>query len=205
MTHHDSAPNRPAVPGPPEDLCLTFANTRYWRGRATPTETLRTHEDLLRWCAGHTGVVWAALARAAATWQPAAALARALALREALYRVFTEAAAGAAPAPADLDAINAALAIAPTRAHLARPAEGWRWAFPGGGDPFGLLLAPVLWSAGDLLAGRRLARVRRCANESCLFLFLDDSKGATRRWCAMSACGNRAKAHRHYARARAAR
>jgi predicted RNA-binding Zn ribbon-like protein len=48
-----------------------------------------------------------------------------------------------------------------------------------------------------------LARVRHCANERCLWLFLDDSKSGTRRWCSMSACGNRAKAHRHYARQKA--
>ena len=67
------------------------------------------------------------------------------------------------------------------------------------------LLAPVLWSAGDLLAGRRLDRVRRCANDQCLWLFLDDSKSGNRRWCSMSACGNRAKAHRHYAKRRGQR
>jgi predicted RNA-binding Zn ribbon-like protein len=60
------------------------------------------------------------------------------------------------------------------------------------------MLAPVLWSAGDLLVGTRHARLRHCANERCLWLFVDESKGGTRRWCSMSACGNRAKAHRHY-------
>jgi len=62
------------------------------------------------------------------------------------------------------------------------------------------LLAPVLWSAGDLIAGQRLQRLRMCANEKCRWLFIDDSKSGTRRWCAMSSCGNRAKAHRHYLR-----
>ena len=52
--------------------------------------------------------------------------------------------------------------------------------------------------------GERLDRVRRCANDVCLWLFLDDSKSGNRRWCSMSACGNRAKAHRHYARKKAA-
>jgi predicted RNA-binding Zn ribbon-like protein len=41
-------------------------------------------------------------------------------------------------------------------------------------------------------------RVRRCANEKCLWLFVDESKNGTRRWCDMTACGNRAKARRHY-------
>ena len=37
---HDE-PIRPTViPAPDADLCLAFANTRYWRGTATPTEDL---------------------------------------------------------------------------------------------------------------------------------------------------------------------
>jgi predicted RNA-binding Zn ribbon-like protein len=62
------------------------------------------------------------------------------------------------------------------------------------------LLAPVLWSAADLLGAGRLARMRQCANPDCGWLFLDRSKSGNRRWCSMSACGNRAKAHRHYQR-----
>jgi predicted RNA-binding Zn ribbon-like protein len=62
--------------------------------------------------------------------------------------------------------------------------------------------APVLWSAADILVGPDSARVRECANNRCLWLFLDDSKNGTRRWCSMQACGNRAKAHRHYLRQR---
>lgn len=62
------------------------------------------------------------------------------------------------------------------------------------------LLTPMLWSAADLLTGTLLGRVRECANDKCLWLFLDESKNGTRRWCSMKACGNRAKAHRHYTR-----
>ena len=35
------------IPAPDADLCLNFANTRYWRGTATPTEELGTPDDLL--------------------------------------------------------------------------------------------------------------------------------------------------------------
>ena len=37
------------IPAPDADLCLNFANTRYWRGSATPTEDLHSLDDLLRW------------------------------------------------------------------------------------------------------------------------------------------------------------
>ena len=89
----------------------------------------------------------------------------------------------------------------PARSALQRIGAGFGWRVEGSrltNAP--ALLAPALWSAGDLLTGPQLARVRECANDKCLWLFLDESKNGTRRWCSMSACGNRAKAHRHYAR-----
>ena len=61
---------------------------------------------------------------------------------------------------------------------------------------------PVLWTAGDLLTGGKLDKVRRCANPECGWLFLDDSRAGKRRWCSMSSCGNRAKARRHYHRSK---
>lgn len=44
------------------------------------------------------------------------------------------------------------------------------------------------------------ARVRKCANPECPFWFLDTTRSGTRRWCAMTVCGNRLKARRHYRR-----
>ncbi|MBI2765876.1 MAG: ABATE domain-containing protein, partial [Chloroflexi bacterium] len=35
------------------DLCLEFANTRYWRGQPVPTETLNSADDLSAWAAGN--------------------------------------------------------------------------------------------------------------------------------------------------------
>lgn len=43
-------------------------------------------------------------------------------------------------------------------------------------------------------------RIRTCAHEACILHFFDTSRNGTRRWCSMAACGNRAKASRHYAR-----
>ncbi|GAA3094406.1 CGNR zinc finger domain-containing protein [Streptomyces rectiviolaceus] len=45
-------------------------------------------------------------------------------------------------------------------------------------------------------------RIRPCAHEACVLHFFDTSRNGTRRWCSMAACGNRAKASRHYARSR---
>lgn len=171
------------------DLCLDFANTRYWRGQPTPTETLNAPADL---------AAWAGTAKAPAP----AEFERALALRETIHRLFDAQAQGKAPAPRDVEALNAALATAPARATLKRVKEGFEWEVDMKSGTALALLAPILWSAGDLLAGPQLAKVRRCANPECLYLFLDDSRAGKRRWCSMSACGNRAKARRHYHKTR---
>ena len=173
------------------DLCLEFANTRYWRGQASPTETLNSPEDLVGWAAANAGIK---------TDKPLQSreLERALALRETIYRLF-EAQAQARPAAArDLAVLNEALAAAPARRTLKRARHGYEWDVDVRSATALGLIAPILWSAGDLLAGPRLDRVRRCANPECGWLFLDDSRAGKRRWCSMSACGNRAKARRHY-------
>jgi predicted RNA-binding Zn ribbon-like protein len=43
-------------------------------------------------------------------------------------------------------------------------------------------------------------RVRQCGNPDCVLWFLDTTRSGTRRWCSMTACGNRLKARRHYRR-----
>ncbi len=173
------------------DLCLDFANTRYWRGQATPTETLNAPADL---------ATWAKAAKA----PPPREFEAALALRETIHRLFDAHAQTKAPAARDLEALNAALAAAPARTTLKRDRDGYGWDVDVKSGTALALLAPVLWSAGDLLAGPKLDKVRRCANPECLYLFLDDSRAGKRRWCSMSACGNRAKAKRHYHKGREA-
>jgi predicted RNA-binding Zn ribbon-like protein len=166
------------------DLCLDFANTRYWRGQSAPTETLNEPADLATWTK-------------AAKAPPPKEFEQAIALRETIYRLFDAQVEGKA-ASRDLETLNAALAQAPTRKALKRSKGGYEWDVDARSGTALALLAPVLWSAGDLLAGPRLDRVRRCANPECGWLFLDDSRAGKRRWCSMSACGNRAKARRHY-------
>jgi predicted RNA-binding Zn ribbon-like protein len=182
------------------DLCLDFANSRYWRGTDQPTETLTTFEDVFRWLTAAHALEPKTLESLRATWSSTGTdHADTIQLREALYRLFTAAASHTPPALADIDIFNRKLAAAPARTQLV-PHEGayfWRANLK---PQLPDLLAPVLWTAGDMLAEPRRDCVRLCANEECVWLFLDDSKSGTRRWCDMKACGNRAKAHRHYQR-----
>ncbi len=188
------------IPAPPETLSIDFANTLYWRGADTPTETFGTLDDLLTWCREQAGVPsgLADACRVRGKDDEPAMLARALALREALYRLFHAQAEQREPHADDLALLGGFLAEAAPRVALARIDGAYAWRIGGAGATLEALLSPVLWSAIDLLGGARLARVKRCANDACQWLFIDDSKNGSRRWCSMSSCGNRAKAYRHY-------
>ena len=191
----------------PDDLCLSYANTLSWRGSDQPTETLKDLADLLAWLDRSTGAGargrdeftrWAHRNEKAA----AELFAEAIAVREVLFHVFHALATGAPMPEADFAALRGALAQAPVRRLLAhaKGGYGWRLAPPEPTAP--ALLAPVLWSAADLMVAGERQRIRQCANDKCLWLFLDQSKNGTRRWCDMASCGNRAKARRHYLKRR---
>ncbi len=185
------------------DLCLSYANTRYWRGTDPPTESLTSVADLLRWLGGAAGYDTETIA-AAERWggedpQAAARLfAEALAIREVVYRLFSAVASGRPVGEDDIRALNRALDAAPERSRIVLTDGSLAWQIGYDAPTAPLLLAPVLWSAADLIVGGKNDRLRQCANDKCLWLFLDDSKSATRRWCDMKSCGNRLKARRHY-------
>jgi predicted RNA-binding Zn ribbon-like protein len=192
------------IPAFSPDLCLEFANTRYWRGSGEPSDTIANPFDFLDWCKRQHVVGDDGAAVIRRWWEQRPLLAEtiwreAIALREALYRLLFALADGRAFDPADLAEFNRALADAPARFDVVATKDGFAWLVPRAFPPrVSVILAPVLWSAGDLLVGPRRARLRHCANERCLWLFVDESKGGRRRWCSMAACGNRAKAQRHY-------
>jgi predicted RNA-binding Zn ribbon-like protein len=201
---------RPAtlIAAPRNDLCLAFANTLFWRGRPSPTETLGGIEDLLRWLAGTARLPPASIEAAGTRLHRRAAeaealFAEAIGLREAIYRIFSALAASEPLADKDLALLNRMLAEAPRREKLAYAEGGYAWATRRIDISAASLLAPVLWSAADLLTHADRRQVRRCANDACLWLFVDESKAGTRRWCDMSSCGNRAKSRRHYLKTKA--
>ena len=69
---------------------------------------------------------------------------------------------------------------------------------PGVVGALGTILAPLLSAA---VTGS-LSRLKTCRN--CRWVFYDYSKNRSGTWCAMSLCGSRAKAKRHYRRMREA-
>jgi len=70
------------------------------------------------------------------------------------------------------------------------------------GDELQQARATVAGSLAHYLADHDPHRLGVCADDTCGWLFIDESPAGRRRWCDMRTCGNRAKVARHRARAR---
>ncbi len=217
------------VTGPPKpvyDPCggflgLDFVNS-VDRSVGKPwVDRLTGYGDFLRWSADAGSLPRARAARLARAARRRAAeaeavLARARGLREAVYRIFAGLVAGESPARADLEILNTELALALAHVRVARSAASsgpsgpggpsgfeWRWdESPDAREALDAPIWPLARSAAELLTSPERTHVRRCASETCLWLFLDRTKNHGRRWCDMKSCGNRAKVRRHRHRAR---
>lgn len=185
--------------------CLDFTNTVDPRTGVNDRDYLVTYGDLVTW-AVHAGVLTQAEARpllreaARDPVRAGRALARAVALREAIYRIFVTVARSGRPSASDLDILNGVLAEALARSRVVSKGRGFTWEWPAAETELDRILWPLARSAGELLVADELSLVRECAGEGCGWLFLDASKNHSRRWCTMGVCGNRAKARRHYER-----
>lgn len=185
-------------------VVLDFVNTAGGRTKARDVERLGAYADLLRWSVA-AGVLGAEEAAALGTTDStrheagAAVLDRAVVWREALHAVLMAQQAGEPLPETALGDVEIAIRASLLEARLSPEAAGLSWrAEPA--EPLALPLARLCLAAQDLLTSEALARVRNC--ERCSWLFLDRGRGRGRRWCSMAACGNRAKAARHHARAK---
>src|SRR5437588_7067602 len=179
-------------------LALDFANT-VGGTHASPThDHLQGYGDVLSFgvVAGALTEAEAARLRARAASEPTrarAVFALAIALREAIWSVFSSLASGDIPRDRDLDLLGDAAAAGAARSRLVYDRDGVSWSIADGDD-----LERPLWliakSATDILTSADRDRVRECASPTCEWVFLDRSRNHSRRWCDMNDCGNRAKA-----------
>lgn len=188
------------------DLSLDFANTQDWHGSQHPSENLTSYTDLVVW-GEQAGLVTAEqgrVLRAQADRQPgqsAREYESALQLREALYRIFSSLYAGERIPSRDLEILSSVAVAARAGQQLVHKDGELRWEWTQGMQGIDLILWPVARAAAELLTSDRAPRVRECEDDrGCGYLFIDQSKNRSRRWCSMEGCGNRAKARRHYAR-----
>ena len=191
-------------------LSLDFTNTADWHASDHPVEFLTSYSDLVAW-SQHVGILTEHRAQrllkeaARHPVDASAVLERAIALREAIYRIFSAISHGHPPQAADLATFNAELSGALAQSRIVSTAEGFTWDWADAEEALDWMLWPVVHDAAGLLTSEELDRVGQCADDRCGWLFLDTSRNRSRRWCSMEDCGNRAKARRHYKRKHAVR
>jgi predicted RNA-binding Zn ribbon-like protein len=182
-----------------DHAALDFTNTVNSRGERFGPDVLRSYGDLLDW-GTRLGVLDAAEAetlRGLAAERGKAALARAKALREALYRIF---ASRPSADPVDLAVLRSGVRAAQVARILQPEADGyaWRWR----PDDPDTVTHRIALAAADLLTSSALDRVHVCPGENCAWLFLDKSPAGRRRWCSEETCGTRNRVRRWRAQRR---
>jgi predicted RNA-binding Zn ribbon-like protein len=188
------------------DLSLNFANTKNWHASSHPIEELKNYSDLLIW-GQHAHLISSEAATrlaTAATEHPQAAVEMyefAIQVREAIYRIFSKHYAGQPIEESDLSMLNNVACQAMSHLQLQTRDNQFYWQLPSTLVDVNLILWPVARAAAELLTSEKASHVRECEDDrGCGYLFIDNTRNHSRRWCSMESCGNRAKARRHYSR-----
>ena len=172
-------------------LCLDFVNT-------TPSHAELSWEGLIelleatRIVSAERGAQLLALPQS----DPHAAeglLLKALRLSTSLRKAFTAMHRKQKIAAEWVEPVNVILRITEGHDELILEEGVWRMEFVAREGGLDWLLAAIARSAAELLAEGSRAPLRLCANPQCGLFFYDKSRTHRRRWCSMSACGNRSK------------
>jgi predicted RNA-binding Zn ribbon-like protein len=199
------------------NLCLDFVNTTD-RREPVPQEPLLTrvaeeclldYERLLDWAHAAGCLDPQAVRHLTQTALRNPALAyriwrRAIALREALYRIAVSVVERTVPDQRALSVLNREVGIA--RDHLVIAAHKGELveSFQSRRSELSRPLWPIALSAAQFFVRGVTGRLKRCLGSGCDWLFIDATKNASRTWCSMSDCGNRSKVTRYRTRRRKA-
>jgi predicted RNA-binding Zn ribbon-like protein len=189
-------------------LCLDFANTVNCRTRPASRDYLPDYPALVEW-AHQLGIIddgsLSGLKDRGAAEPDLArkTFASAIELRETVDRLFRAVAESAQPSERDLAILNRWLRSGRAEQRLAAASPNFVWESVGIAPDPRLPLWAVASSAADLLTREDLRRVKACPGPvGCGWLFFDDTKNRSRRWCSMEYCGSAAKAKRQGERRR---
>jgi predicted RNA-binding Zn ribbon-like protein len=186
----------------PLETAFDFLNTLELANGAL-VERLVTLDAAAAWLS-HARVIEAptVVTSLASSVDPEVVLARIVATRTALRDVAQAVAHDEAPTREAIDEVNRALRSR-ERVELVAADDGVRLGHSHVGDAVDDVLARIAEPIVREIGSGHEDRVRICANDTCRWIFFDESRSGQRRWCDMRTCGNRAKARRHRARAKA--
>ena len=185
---------------------LDFVNTEGGQ-RSTSPDRVQDYGDLARWGA-YAGVIEEEeaarlLGLAAADPQEARRVhARAIEFREALFRILDDIGHGEATTAGDRAVLDREVAEALAHQRLVPHDGHFDWEIVADHGRMDRIVWILAADAAALLASEQLERVKKCCGDHCEWVFVDESRNRSRRWCEMSDCGNRAKQRRYQRRHR---
>lgn len=188
-------------------LCLNFINTIHDRYSDEPFDYLDDYDKILEWSVKveiltepeKKEIVFRAEKHETEAEKVHGRILRA---REILYDFFLAVAQDKRPGKSAFSQFNGLLSE--TMSHLQLNLSGQLVSQHHWKDKTDLKypLYPVIKSAYDLLTADIPERIKECT--ACGWLFLDQSKNKSRKWCSMESCGSNVKAKRYYHRKKAA-
>lgn len=185
--------------------CFDFINTVSTRSDGDdPHEYLESYEKLLDWCKRVELLSDERLKRLAdyvaqsGTEEIRQTMTEILETRGMLYRFFSSVSAGKQVVEQDLYAFNSRLSESLAKLKFKTNEEelypDWEAGEPDLKEP----LWRIMKSCFDVLIEGSFERIKEC--EACGWIFLDQSKNKSRRWCNMQTCGSAHKAKKYYHR-----
>lgn len=175
-------------------LWTDFCNSKWhdWRGSGKSTDHLDNPAYLTKFLSS---------VQLSAPVPPGAAELEALkALRDRLRRLAQGLEAGTLPGPDDLQTLNAAMAAGPVYRQLTTLEQGYRLELHPAQPGWPAVMAEIAASFAQTLADGEASRVRICDNPDCLWVFCDDTRNRTKRFCDDKLCGNLMKVRRFRAK-----
>lgn len=175
-------------------VCLDLINTEWALTHPPDTELLNdpnwVHDFLVKW-------------ELPSNFQIAAHQSEELIeLRSLLSQAATAVCLQGTPTDEQLEQINNLLAATPLQSQLQEHDGSFLLRVNPTVSDWSAVLYQITASFADLLASRDVKRLKRCENPDCLWIFYDESKNSTRRWCG-NTCASLIKVRRFRSRQKA--
>lgn len=173
-------------------VCLDFLNSEFrdFRGRWSEDRLLKPEwldQFLTRWNL-QVGSL------------PDAATLQSLIELRALLLHIVESLAHGQPSEEDIAALNAILQAAPSKRYLSWDGEDYNLTLVPVENDWNWVKAEIASSFAELLVDYEPERLKICENVHCRWIFYDESKSRTRRYCTTNKCANLWKLRRFRAR-----
>ncbi|MEJ2262499.1 MAG: CGNR zinc finger domain-containing protein [Anaerolineales bacterium] len=182
------------------NLSLNFVNTIHDRYEEPLEDYLHNYLDLITWAnfadAINSSQKKRLLQRSRENQEEANQVYKdSIQLREAIYQCVVSLINRDEVSAVNMQVINQWLSKAFSNLELAQLDNSFVLDWKAENSGLESVLWPIIRSFADLVTSDDRGRIKQCSN--CGWVFVDNSKNKSRRWCSMETCGNRVKAQRH--------